>query len=346
MKKIISLLLVCLLVMTLFSTAVFAENSVQADKKATIEIGRAVLEQSDEDIVVSVPVTFDGELTLTAFQLQIRTEAGVEFVKYTKGDAVGGMISPKEGVTPVVLIFIDTTVSGVKVKSGNLATLDFKIPASQVKKYNLLLTAEEIIDEKFEDIKDSVILKNGSIEVEAVNVSGGGNTAGGKVEETMTAEERKSDVVCMKIGKSTAIAYGKKTHIDENDANVVPYISNDRTMIPLRFVAETLGADILWEEGWDGCIVKKDDKEIKFTFGSSVFLVNGEEVTFDAPIELFHDRTMVPARFFSEQLGCDVYWEEINSLVVISPIDNPWVPERKSEIRAINEMLISIYGIL
>jgi len=56
-------------------------------------------------------------------------------------------------------------------------------------------------------------------------------------------------------------------------------------------------------------------------------------VTFDAPIEMLHDRTMVPVRFFSEQLGCDVYWEPINSLVVISPKDNPWVPERKSEIR-------------
>ncbi len=340
MKKIISLLLVFLLAVTLSSTAVFAQNSVQADKQPTIEIGSAVFEQSDEDIVASVPVTFDGELTLTALQLQISTEAGVEFVKFTEGDALKGITEPKEGVTPVVLIFIDTTVTGVPVKTGTLATLDFKFPASKAKEYKLLLSLEGAIDEKYEDIADSIVLKDGSIKI------GSPETNDEQPEEIMTSEERKSDVVCMKIGKSTAIAYGKKTSIDENDANVVPYISNDRTMIPLRFVAETLGADILWEEGWDGCIVKKDDKEIKFTFGSSVFTVNGEEVTFDAPIEMLNDRTMVPVRFFSEQFGCDVYWEPINSLVVLSPVDNPWVAERKSEIRAINEMLISIYGIL
>lgn len=340
MKKIISLLLVFLLTMMLSLSVVFAENSEQTDKKPTIEIGSAVFAQSDEDVVVSVPVTFDGELTLTAFQLRVSTEAGVEFVKYTKGDVLEGITSPKEGVTPVMLTFVDMTVMGRPVKSGTIATLDFKFPAARAKEYKLLLSLEAAKDEKFKDIRDSIVLKDGSIKIgwQETNIE--------QPEEIMTSEERKSDVVCMKIGKSTAIAYGLKTRIDENDAKVVPYISNDRMMIPLRFVAETLGADILWEEGWDGCIVKKDDKEIKFTFGSSVFSVNGEEVTFDAPIEMLNDRTMIPVRFFSEQFGCDVYWEPINSLVVISPIDNPWIPERKSEIRAINEMLISIYGIL
>lgn len=341
MKKIISLLLVFLLAVMLFSTAVFAQDSVQTnDKKATIEIGSAVFEKSDEDIVASVPIKFEGELTLTALQLQVSTEAGVEFVKFTEGDALKGVIPPKTGVTPVVVIFLDTTLKGVPVNSGTLATLDFKFPVSRAKEYKLLLTLEAAIDDKNIQINDSIILKDGSV------VIGADEIQSEQPEEIMTSEERKSDTVCMKIGKSTAIAYGKKTSIDVNDAKVVPYISNDRTMIPLRFVAETLGADILWEEGWDGCIVKKDDKEIKFTFGSSAFLVNGEEVTFDAPIEMLNDRTMVPVRFFSEQFGCDVYWEPINSLVVLSPVDNPWVAERKSEIRAINEMLISIYGIL
>lgn len=340
LKRLTSLLV---LVMIASSMSVFAQDGAKNDKKATIKVGSTTVTQSAEDVQVSIPITFEGDLVLTAFQLQISTEAGVEFTGFKKGDVVDGIIEPKVGVTPVALLFIDPSVTGVEIKSGILATLEYKIPASQEKEYNLLLTAEEIIDEKYEDIKSSVALKSGSIKVEALNISGGESSS---VEDTMTAEERKSDVVCMKIDKSVAIAYGKKRLIDENNTKVVPYLSGDRTMVPLRFVAETLGADILWEEGWDGCVVKKGDKEIKLTFGSAVFLVNGEEVTFDAPIEMLHDRTMVPVRFFSEQLGCDVYWEEINSLVVISPIDNPWVPERKSEIRAINEMLISIYGIL
>lgn len=326
--------------MMIFSLNVFAENDIKSNEKPTFEIGSAVFEQTDGYVNASVPINFTGELTLNALQLQVSTEAGVEFVKFTQGDILDGIVPPKEGVTPVVLIFVDTNVTGLLLKTGTLATLDFKFPATQAKEYKLLLSLETAINDKFEDIDDSIILKNGVVTI------GGSDTPSSGIQEIMTSEERKSDVVCMKIGRSTSIAYGKKRQIDENNREVVPYISGDRTMVPLRYVAQNLGADILWEEGWDGCVVKKGDKEIKFTFGSAEFYVNGEKITYDAPIEMLHDRTMVPVRFFSEQFGCAVYWEPINSLVIISPIDNPWVAERKSEIRAINEMLISIYGIL
>ena len=95
MKKIISLLLVFLLAMTFVSGAVFADETEQTEKKATIEIGSAVLDKSEEDVLVSVPVKFEGELTLTGLQLQISTEAGVEFVKFTEGDALKGIVEPK-----------------------------------------------------------------------------------------------------------------------------------------------------------------------------------------------------------------------------------------------------------
>ena len=101
--------------------------------------------------------------------------------------------------------------------------------------------------------------------------------------------------------------------------DIDPIIIDGRTLVPLRFVAETLGAEVLWEEGWDGCKIKKGDKEIEITFGSAKFKVNGEEIIYDAPIELVYDRTMVPIRFISEQFDMDVYWNEKNSAVVISP---------------------------
>ena len=74
--------------------------------------------------------------------------------------------------------------------------------------------------------------------------------------------------------------------------------------------------------------------------------MNGETVVNDVPIQLKHDRTMVPVRFVAEQLGCDVYWNELNEAVVISPDDNPWVEDRRAEIEALNEMMLTIVGIL
>lgn len=165
-------------------------------------------------------------------------------------------------------------------------------------------------------------------------------------EPELTSSERKKDVICLQIGKAMTVSMGKKTLIDANNRQVVPYITNDRTMVPARFVAETLGAEVLWEEGWGYCIIKKDDKEIKLNFNSAEFEVNGEKVTFDAPVEITQDRTMVPLRFVSEQLDCDVYWNERNQAVVISPTDNPWQEKRGAEITALNEMLVTITGLL
>jgi hypothetical protein len=49
------------------------------------------------------------------------------------------------------------------------------------------------------------------------------------------------------IGKSSALVNGKSMPIDSTNPKVVPQILNSRTMLPLRFVAESLGADVQWQ---------------------------------------------------------------------------------------------------
>ena len=48
------------------------------------------------------------------------------------------------------------------------------------------------------------------------------------------------------IGNSMARVDGVSVHIDEN-AKVVPIISGGRTMLPLRFVVESVGAEVMWD---------------------------------------------------------------------------------------------------
>ena len=50
------------------------------------------------------------------------------------------------------------------------------------------------------------------------------------------------------IGKSSATVNGTATPIDSTNAKVVPEIINSRTMLPLRFVTENLGATVSWEQ--------------------------------------------------------------------------------------------------
>lgn len=49
------------------------------------------------------------------------------------------------------------------------------------------------------------------------------------------------------IGKATATVDGRSVPIDAADKRVVPVITAGRTLLPLRFVAESLGLDIVWD---------------------------------------------------------------------------------------------------
>ena len=51
----------------------------------------------------------------------------------------------------------------------------------------------------------------------------------------------------LQIGNSTALVKYSPVKIDPNNYDVKPIIINDRTMLPLRFVAESLGCDVGWD---------------------------------------------------------------------------------------------------
>jgi|GEM_PF-1731364 len=79
----------------------------------------------------------------------------------------------------------------------------------------------------------------------------GGNTVWDKEKQkvTITMEGTKSaTTVELWIGKNYAMVNGVKKPIDLSSPNVVPIIVNSRTMVPLRFVVETLGAAITWND--------------------------------------------------------------------------------------------------
>ncbi|MBC7194160.1 MAG: PQQ-binding-like beta-propeller repeat protein [Caldisericia bacterium] len=57
----------------------------------------------------------------------------------------------------------------------------------------------------------------------------------------------KGDVIELWIDNPQAKVNGATKWIDENNHNVKPIIINGRTMLPIRFVAENLGCEVLWD---------------------------------------------------------------------------------------------------
>jgi hypothetical protein len=85
------------------------------------------------------------------------------------------------------------------------------------------------------------------IPIRAVVESLGGYVSWDKNEKKITLLLDKNKVE-MWVGKNTALVNGKETYIDSSNPNVMPKIINGRTFVPLRFVAEFLGAQVDWDE--------------------------------------------------------------------------------------------------
>ena len=109
----------------------------------------------------------------------------------------------------------------------------------------------------------------------------------------------------------------------END--VSPIISNGRTMLPVRFLAENLGIDVSWD-GTTGTVtiiestndkMKKVKRTLMITVGSNEAFVDNRIVTMDTPAFIKDGRTYLPVRFIGENLGCYIEWLPETQQVII-----------------------------
>ena len=100
--------------------------------------------------------------------------------------------------------------------------------------------------------------------------------------------------------------------------NVMPYIENDRTLVPIRAIAESMGFSVDWDDTTKTVTVEENSTEIKFVIESDKASVNGEEKTLDVPARITSDRTFVPLRFVSENMGATVEWNEADMLITIT----------------------------
>ena len=100
--------------------------------------------------------------------------------------------------------------------------------------------------------------------------------------------------------------------------DAVPYIKDSRSYVPMRYLAQMLGAEIEWSEAEQTVTMTKEgETEVVFTIGSATYTVNGESMTADVAPEIVNDRSFLPARFAAEAFGAKVGWDEATQTVII-----------------------------
>ena len=130
--------------------------------------------------------------------------------------------------------------------------------------------------------------------------------------EEAEADEANNQII-FTVGERKAVVFGEAKTND-----VAPVIRKDRTFLPARFVAESLGAKVEWDNASETVTITKDDIKIVIIIGAETAKVNGEEETLEAPAFLENDRTYTPIRFIAEKLGAEVEWEEEKKLITIN----------------------------
>jgi len=95
---------------------------------------------------------------------------------------------------------------------------------------------------------------------------------------------------------------------------------NGRTLVPFRVFMNQIGINNINYNTQTKEIIAKNDSgtEIRMTIGDYFAYVNGKRVLLNAPARIYMDRTMIPLRFFSEQFGMNVSYNNTNRVVSIS----------------------------
>lgn len=93
-----------------------------------------------------------------------------------------------------------------------------------------------------------------------------------------------------------------------------PVIVNDRTMVPLRAIAEALGASISWDGATSTITITKGGNVITMAVGANtahITYFDGAvyDAALDAPAALINARTLVPVRFIAETLNVQTEWD-------------------------------------
>jgi hypothetical protein len=130
------------------------------------------------------------------------------------------------------------------------------------------------------------------------------------------ASEKQKKVILLRIGSRIMEHLG----IDAVLIDEAPYIdpSSNRSMVPLRAIAEIFGAEVQWNAVKREVSIQWNKTSIRLTINSEIAWIDGVQYRMDTRPAIRKDRTFVPIRFISEAFGAQIQWYPKGQKIVIS----------------------------
>lgn len=183
------------------------------------------------------------------------------------------------------------------VKKGS----EIKVEAIGEYKGRKINISPRVLNYSFEDLNAEVNPNNFNIKINdygknpKILVKFGGKTT------SLSLYDENTRLIKMKINDVNYTVNGQAKKMDAK-----PFISNSRTLVPLRFIIEAIGGDVAWDGDTRIVTVNSKGKNIILPIDSKKITVDGKEIAIDQAAIIKGDRTYVPIRFIAENLGMNV----------------------------------------
>ena len=101
--------------------------------------------------------------------------------------------------------------------------------------------------------------------------------------------------------------------------DAAPFISQGRTLVPVRYLADALGAQTGWDAAAQKVTVTNGSTTAVLSIGSSNLTTDGKVIPMDVAATIVDGRTYLPVRYVAEAFGFNVSWDAAAQAVTVSP---------------------------
>lgn len=128
--------------------------------------------------------------------------------------------------------------------------------------------------------------------------------------------ERMRDYIFLTTKTGKALVNNEVKYVDEENKNVAPKIVKGRTLVPLRFVAESLGSQVNYNDITRDAEISFGGKTLVFNPSNSFYTNDGVSTKLDVPPVVENGRMLVPLRAVSEGLGKEVFYDKCGYIII------------------------------
>ena len=149
---------------------------------------------------------------------------------------------------------------------------------------------------------------------------------------TLSLYDENTKLIKMKINDVNYSINGEAKKMDAK-----PFIKNDRTLVPLRFIVEAIGGEVNWDNDNRLVTVNSKGKTIELPIDSKTIKIDGKDVNIDQAAIIKGDRTFVPIRFIAENLDMVVNYINDTREIEISSFEDKKIENNADMTQALDE---------